>query len=217
MLTYIKHIIPELSKASKRLDDKALFQNQKWINIDFEPTIRKIFIFRPDNKLIISKNGDVIIAKWEYIDFDSILISIGDSNQLLRHKFINQEFLILNVDNTDDHAVFVLESALNNNLTIEQIINKISNTQDINLFNDEKIDIQLIQQYDDFDIAWGNYTVFKIKIGSDNTEDRFYKGHFSNKYFYLDNNEGRIYRNTQNEIIETIQKIKQTRKNKIGH
>jgi hypothetical protein len=202
MITYIKQIIPELSKFSKKLDDISVFQNQKWINLDTDSSLKKLYIFRPENKLIISINGDVTIGYWEYIDDCTILISLDGLNRLLRHKFINDEFLILNADNTEDYAFFIKEDeSLKHINSMEMILNRINNIAPI-----PKIDWEynIISEYDSYDIAWGNFKVFEIQFTYDGSIEKFYKGHLSQKYFYFDFIDGKKYMEKKHDIIELI-------------
>jgi hypothetical protein len=202
MITYIKQIIPELTKFSKKLDDISVFQNQKWINLDTDSSLKKLYIFRPENKLIVSINGDVTLGYWEYIDDCTILISLDGLKRLLRHKFINDEFLILNADNTEDYAFFIKEDeSLKHINSMEMILNRINNITQIPKLNWE---YNIISEYDSYDIFWGNYKVFEIQFTYDGSIEKFYKGRLSQKYFYFHFIEGKIYMEKKHDIIELI-------------
>lgn len=186
MLTYISHIFDNLINYSKKLDDVTIFQNQKWINIDEIGTRKKLFIFRPDNKLLVSVNGNVNRGIWEYIDSTTILIEIDDAPILLRHSFIDDEFLLLNQDNTENYALFIKENdqlkALN---TIDQIKiyleRKYSLGLELPLINYYNI----ISQWDSFDLVLGSFTRYEVIFNNENFIYDFYKGHNSQRYYYI--------------------------------
>jgi hypothetical protein len=216
MLTYINHIFDNLSNYSKKLDDVTLFQNQKWINIDEIGSRKKLFIFRPDNKLLISINGSVKRGLWEYIDSSTLLIEIDDEPILLRHAFIDDEFLLLNQDSTENYALFIKE---NENLiksnTLEEIQeyleNKYSTTHvkgyidnGFNIKSYKNSKYQILNKLDCFDIAWGNYLEIQIKFDFSINTDSLYFGKSSQKYFLIDKDFKRIYKNTFDEAIDLL-------------
>ncbi len=208
MLTYIKHIFTNISNYSKKLDDVTLFQNQKWINIDQIGTRKKLFIFRPENKLLISVNGKVNRGIWEYIDSTTILIEINDEPILLRHAFIDDEFLILNQDNTENYALFIKENdqlkALN---TIEQINLYLEKKYLLGFGLPDGEHYKIINQEESFDLALGYHTRFEIIYNNDNLIYDFYKGFSSQRYYYIKPlSHERKYFDTLNDAIDFYHK-----------
>ena len=203
MLTYIKHIFTNLSYYSQKLDDETIFQNQKWINIDEIGIRKKLFIFRPENKLLVSVNGNVNRGLWEYIDSTTILIEIDDNPILLRHAFIDDEFLLLNQDNTENYALFIKENTRLKELnTIEQINFYLDNKYRLGLPIPEDNYYKIINQIDEFDLAWGNYTRFEIQFNNENSIYNFYKGNNSQRFFYIKplSSERKYFDNLQDAI-----------------
>jgi len=74
MKTFIADIIPKIQRFSDKLDNLTLLRNQHWVLIDNIETEKKVYIFRPNNELLISKNGKVEKGKWEYLGNKSLLI-----------------------------------------------------------------------------------------------------------------------------------------------
>jgi hypothetical protein len=203
MLTYIKHIFTNLGSYSKKLDDITIFQNQNWINIDEIGIRKKLFIFRPENKLLVSVNGNVNRGVWEYIDSTTILVDIDNDPVLLRHAFIDDEFLLLNQDNTENYALFIKENDKLKGLnTIEQINFYLENKYRLGLPKEHEIYYKIINQIDEFDLAWGNYTRFEVIFNNENLIYDFYKGNDSQRFFYVKphSNERKYFDNLKDAI-----------------
>lgn len=115
MKTYFLDIISKVKKFSKLLDNQVLFLNQRWVIFDEMNESKILFIFRKNDELLISVNGDVRKNKWEYIDNKTILIQDGDAIQLLRHGFLDNSVLALNKDGDDKYLLFFNESVLDVN------------------------------------------------------------------------------------------------------
>jgi hypothetical protein len=74
MRTFISDIIPRIQKFSQKLDNLTLLTNQHWVVIDDIDNTKNVYIFRHNNELLISQNGKVEKAKWEYLGNNSLLI-----------------------------------------------------------------------------------------------------------------------------------------------
>lgn len=59
MKTYFLDIISKFKKFSKSLDDQALLLNHRWVIFDEMNESKILFIFRKNDELLISINGDV--------------------------------------------------------------------------------------------------------------------------------------------------------------
>ena len=91
MKTYISDLIPKLQRFSQKLDNFTLLTNQHWVVIGDIENSKSIYIFRTNNELLISQNGKVEKAKWEYLGNNSLLIDRKDDSYLYKHKYINIE------------------------------------------------------------------------------------------------------------------------------
>lgn len=110
MKTFIADIIPSLRKYSQNLDNLTLLQNQHWVVIDEIESSRNVYIFRPKKELLISHNGKVEKAHWEYLGNSSLLIDRKNESYLFKHGFFDDQILALKVDSKEEYAILVNES-----------------------------------------------------------------------------------------------------------
>ncbi|WP_028375600.1 hypothetical protein [Leeuwenhoekiella sp. MAR_2009_132] len=98
MKTYISEIIPKIKRYSKKLDDLTLLTNQHWVVIDEIKNSKNVYIFRSNGGLLISQNGRVELANWEYLGNNSLLIHRKSEIYLFKHGFFDENLLALQVD-----------------------------------------------------------------------------------------------------------------------
>lgn len=110
MKTYLTDIIPKIQRFSKRLDDLTILTNQHWVVVDELMESKSIYIFRSNNELLISLNGRVEKAKWEYLGNSSLLIDKKDESYLFKHGFLDENILALKVDSKNEFAFLVNEN-----------------------------------------------------------------------------------------------------------
>ena len=109
MKTYLLSLIPKLQELSQKLDNTTLLTSQHWVVIDDEGGLKMGYIFRPNGDLLITQNGKVQKAKWEYLGNQSILVDKGEESYLFKHGFFNEKLLALKVDSTNEYALMVSE------------------------------------------------------------------------------------------------------------
>jgi len=128
MKTYISDIIPRIQKYSQKLDNLTLLTNQHWVVIDDIDKTKNVYIFRQNNELLISQNGKVEKAKWEYLGHNSLLIDRKDESYLFKHGFFDENILALKIDSKDEYAFLVNETKfdkeLNSSLNVIDFLNK---------------------------------------------------------------------------------------------
>ncbi len=110
MKTFLSDIFPKLQRFSEKLDNITLLTNQHWVSIDEIHSAKTVYIFRPNNELLISKNGEVEKEKWEYLGNKSLLLDKKIGCYLFKHGFFDENILALKVDSSDEYAVFVNEN-----------------------------------------------------------------------------------------------------------
>lgn len=123
MKTFISDLIPKLQKYSQRLDNLTLLTNQHWVVIDEIKDSKYVYIFRSNNELLISQNGIVEKAKWEYIGNNSLLIDRIEESYLFKQGFFDENILALKVDSKNEYAFLINENKYNGDLnSIDHII-----------------------------------------------------------------------------------------------
>ncbi len=115
MKTFALSIIREIQDYSHKAGNMLYLTNYHWIMLDEVNGYKTTYFFRPNGDLIISLNGKVEKAQWEYLDENSILIDIRKQYYLLRHGFCDENVLALKIDGTEEYAIFINEHKYNNN------------------------------------------------------------------------------------------------------
>ncbi len=110
MLYYLLDIIPKIQAYSKKLDETSLLTNQHWVSVSEIENSKTVFIFRPNEQLLISDNGKIERGKWEYIGSNSLIIDRNSESFLFKHGFLDESVLALKVDGTDKYALFINET-----------------------------------------------------------------------------------------------------------
>lgn len=124
MKTYISDLIPKLERFSKKLDNLTLLTNQHWVVIDELSNSKNIYIFRSNSELLISHNGKVEKAKWEYLGNNSLLIDKKDESYLFKHGFFDENVLALKIDGRNEYAFLVNENKFEKELnSLESVTN----------------------------------------------------------------------------------------------
>jgi hypothetical protein len=122
MKTFISDLMPSLQRFSKKLDNLTLLTNQHWVIIDDIANNKNLYIFRANNDLLISKNGKVEKARWEYLGNNSLLIERKDETYLFKHGFFDENILALKVDSKDEYAFLINENKYDGELnSIEKV------------------------------------------------------------------------------------------------
>lgn len=129
MRTYISDIIPKVQRFSEKLDNLTLLTNQHWVVINEIENSKVVYIFRSNNELLISKNGRIEKAKWEYIGNNSLLIDIKNNCYLFKQGFFDKNILALKVDGEESYAFLVNETLSSEELNSIEKINSFLNNK----------------------------------------------------------------------------------------
>lgn len=128
MKTYISDIIPTIQRFSQKLDNLTMLTNQHWVVIDEIENSKIVYIFRLNNELLISQNGKVEKARWEYLGCNSLLIDRRDESYLFKHGFFDENILALKIDSKNEYVFLVNETKfdkeLNSLTNIIEFLNK---------------------------------------------------------------------------------------------
>lgn len=156
MKTFFSDIFPKLQRFSQKLDNLTLLTNQFWVSLDTIQSTKIVYIFRNNNDLLISTNGRVEKAKWEYLGDKALLIDKGSESFLFKHGFFDENILALKIDSSEEYAVFVNESKYNGELNSIDKISHFLRTHYLDnsrgLYSEIPFDrqnIKLVQHYTD--------------------------------------------------------------------
>ena len=105
MKTYLQNIVKELKAYSQSLDKQSIIINKPWALIDSDLGVQKL-IFKKNNELILSKDGQVTEGKWEYFaEAKCLLIDRGTDKILCNETYIDDSILVLKVDGKNDNFI----------------------------------------------------------------------------------------------------------------
>ena len=161
------------------------------------------YFFKTNGDLIISLNGKVEKAAWEFLDQTSILIEIRKQYYLLRHGFCDENILALKIDGTEEYAIFINEnkydSELNNlnaviNFLDENFLHKFLNPALYVPEADDAVDKKHIR--DGYTLKMGWFKEYLITFANRKTLSLYQK--ISNgKYFVYDKRHILLFDNKQ--------------------
>ncbi|MCD8431870.1 hypothetical protein G1L02_04285 [Tenacibaculum finnmarkense] len=127
MKKYLSGFVERLKRHSDKLDNYALLTEQPWITKTDDNNERFLMIFRQkENELLISLNGKIEKAKWDYIpSMNSLVIERNSGITLYKQGFFDDSVMILKVDGTEDYQLFVNENKIDS--TIEKLLEETEN------------------------------------------------------------------------------------------
>ena len=145
MRTYLLDIIPRIQRFSKKLDDTTLLENKHWVVIDEISNSKVVYIFRNNNQLLISRNGVIEKAKWEYIGHESLMIEHKEGCYLFKHGFMDDSLLALKLDAQDGFALMANETNAKGELnTYSDVVSYLSSKYlNLNVISKNKSEVAL--------------------------------------------------------------------------
>ncbi|WP_461099069.1 hypothetical protein [Telluribacter humicola] len=141
-------MIPRIQLYSQQLDNMTLLADQQWVMLNKENNSRVVYIFRKNGQLIISNNGKVDKANWEFLGNNTLLVDQGKESYLYKHGFFDETVLVLKVDGMDDYVVFVNEVKFDKGVkSLESIATSLENKYiKKNVNNDISIDAKTLRK-----------------------------------------------------------------------
>lgn len=112
MKQYLNQILPRLKQFSDDLNRKEVFVDKSWVLINDDLELQR-YIFKRDGQLIMSKNGNVQVGKWEYLpEANSLLIDRIIDKILLNQDFIDQAVMFLRKDGDSNFFILANDSII---------------------------------------------------------------------------------------------------------
>lgn len=197
MKQYLKTLLPRLSQFSESLDNISMFQDKTWTYFDFDNTLVR-YIFKRDKELIISKNGNVTIAKWDFISASNfLLIKSAEKNLLLNHNYIDKGVMVLQIDGTSEKFILMDEKIIPD-LCLESYLKKVFYKK--NKVKFLKIDDDLV-----LEIVNGqnnsNYIGLECLVNTEPAEDGYFQEQNTGRAYRIENS--RISRITTPRLYQT--------------
>lgn len=144
MQTFISDIIPKIQRFSQKMDDLTMLTNQHWVVMDEIDKTKNVYIFRKNNELLVSSNGEVEKGRWEYLGNNSLLIDKKDRSYLFKHGFFDENVLALKIDGREEYAFLVNENKYDGELnSFKSVINFLNRT-----YLDPRVQKKLAEQYE---------------------------------------------------------------------
>ncbi|MBE7175011.1 MAG: hypothetical protein INR69_01320 [Mucilaginibacter polytrichastri] len=164
MKTYISSLLPSLSLYSQKLDNTALLTNQHWVSITDVETTKCTYTFRSNGDLLISVNGTVEKAKWEYLGHNTMLIDMKENSYLFKQGYFDENVLALKIDTKNEYAFFVNETKFEQEInTVERVIEFLKiKYNDKNTSNGPSLNKTLLRE-ESIDSSSSNYASPKFR------------------------------------------------------
>ena len=110
MKTFLLDIADRFHRFDEQLDVKALLCNKSW-QVFNDSGVKEIYIFQEDGSLIISLNGKVSRATWQYIPANrSLIINSDNESYMLRPFFQDENLFTLQLDGTQKFSFLINEA-----------------------------------------------------------------------------------------------------------
>jgi hypothetical protein len=189
MKVYLKSIVNQLQNYSTTLDRTSILIDKPWALIDEEFEMQKL-IFKKDKELILSKNGQAQIGKWDYFpEAKSLLIDRNTDKILCNEAFIDNGVLILKLDGTENRFFILANENLVPNLDAKEYLKNLRYQKlriaEMNLSDGRILEIQRDnEQYEKARI--GNV----VTVDSESIDDGKFQLSEQNKYIEI--NKGKV-------------------------
>lgn len=210
MKTFIADIIPKIRRFSQELDNITLLTNQHWVVIDEINNSKTVYIFRSSGELLISQNGIVEKARWEYLGSNSLLIDKKDISYLFRHGFFDENVLALKVDGKEEYAFLINETkftgemnsihSITGFLSAKYINNPVPKVKLSEKNKQLSYDITFIKGHSSLEN--GLYDEYSVVLSNGSTFKVFQKG--LDESFFIKRGEGFVYFQSKDECIDYL-------------
>jgi hypothetical protein len=191
MKLYLKSIVKQLKNHSASLEKTSIFIDKPWALIDDEFEVQKM-IFKKNKELILSKNGQVQVGKWDYFpEAKSILIDRNTDKILCNEAFIDSGVMILKLDGTNNRFFILANENIIPDLDAKKYLKNLRYQKlcikELNLADGTILEIQRRpEQF--YEIEIGNL----VSVDSEPFEDGKYQLNQKNKFIEIQH--GSVYK-----------------------
>ncbi len=185
MKLFLQNTVKGLRNFSKTLDKKSIFVDKPWALIDSDLEIQKL-IFKKNKELIMSKDGQVIIGKWDYFpEAKSLLIDRGKDKILCNEGFIDEGVMVLKLDGTKNDFFVLANENIVPDLDAYNYLNRLRyhnlNIATRTLTNGKRLEI--IKETEAYDIRIGD----RVAIDAVDVSDGVYQIKKTNAKYNIKN------------------------------
>ena len=184
MKIYLQNTVKGLKNFSKSLDKKSILVDKPWALIDSDLEIQKL-IFKKNKELIMSKDGQVNMGKWDYLpEAKSLLIDRGKDTILCNEGFIDEGVMVLKMDGANNNFFVLANENIVPDLDAYSYLRKLR-YRNLNIttrkLTDGKV-LEIIQEKDE----WNNPKIGnQVTIDADDVSDGIYKTDKSNRKYIV--------------------------------
>ncbi|MCK0125592.1 hypothetical protein MWU76_14465 [Gelidibacter sp. F2691] len=120
MRAILNDIVPRLEPFEYALHYDTQFINQKWVLINGINEVKAVYLFKPNNELVISEDNQVTKTRWSFINSNFISITTADGMILIKAYYKDKDMLVLNQKESEDYAFFINSSAYNTTIDTKE-------------------------------------------------------------------------------------------------
>ena len=180
----LNNLVNQLKNYSASLEKSNILIDKPWTIIDDDNEIQRL-IFKKDKSLILSKNGQVQIGKWDYFpEAKSLLIDRFSDKILCNEAIIDEGILILKLDGTNNNHFILANQNIIPDLNILEYLNN-QRKNKLNLVGFDLVDGNKLEvertEYEALRI--GN----RVFINNENVNDGFYPEYTERRIFEVKN------------------------------
>lgn len=124
MTEILYNIVPKLEPFDYSLHHDNRFINQKWVLVNGIEDAKSMYIFKPNNELVISENDTVTTTRWSFINSNFLSITTEDGIVLIKAYYKDKDTLVLNQKASEDYAFFINSSDYSEAINSKEDIQK---------------------------------------------------------------------------------------------
>ncbi len=107
MTDILYSIVPKLQPFDYSLHHDNQFINQQWVLINGIEDAQSMYVFKPNNELVISENNAVTTTRWSFINSNFLSIMTEDGIVLIKAYYKDKDTLVLNQKASEEYAFFI--------------------------------------------------------------------------------------------------------------
>lgn len=107
MRNYLYNIVPNLEPFDYSLHHDNQFINQEWVLINGIEDSKAVYVFKPNNELLICENNEITRTRWSFINSNFLSITTEDGIVLIKAFYKDKDVLVLNQKASEVYSFFI--------------------------------------------------------------------------------------------------------------